>query len=309
MARGFFRFSIFPVLSAMLLVVSSPTAHAEKTLRYKFKQGDKLVSSMNQVMDIKMNVVGQNVEMKMDQQIEMSQVVKAVDSAGVADIVQKITRIRVEMNGPPGSSMKYDSADKKKPEGALAQIAPLFKTLTRAEFSVKMAPTGKLVDVQVPDQIFKELEAVPAAAMLQGMFKKESFTQMLRQAATIFPATQIKKGETWTNSFSVDNPLGKQKVETTYTYAGEETVAGTVLDRIDVVLKMSFGKIENPTLPGAEIKIKKQDSKGKMYFDNNRGQMSKSHLDQHLEMEITVGDNTITQVLKMKIDIDIKDAK
>ena len=296
-------------LVAMFLVACSQTVQADKILRYKFKQGDKLSYEMKQTMDIKMNVVGQIIDLKMNQTIEMLQDVKAVDSEGVASIVQKISRIQMEVKGPPGSEMKYDSKDNKKPEGLVAQIAPLFKTLTKAEFKVKMAPTGKLVDVQVPDEIFKELEKLPAAAMLQGMFKKESFTQMLRQAATTFPTTQVKKGDTWTNSFSADNPLGKQLVETTYTYAGEETVEGKLLDRIDIVLKMSFGKVENEALPGAKIKIKKQNSRGSMYFDSSRGQMSKSHIDQDMEMEITVGENTITQVLKMKVDVLIKDVK
>ena len=132
---------------------------------------------------------------------------------------------------------------------------------------------------------------------------------MLRQAATTFPTTQVKNGDTWTNSFSADNPLGKQLVETTYTYVGEETVEGKLLDRIDIVLKMSFGKVENEALPGAKIKIKKQNSRGSMYFDSSRGQMSKSHIDQDMEMEITVGENTITQILKMKVDVLIKDVK
>jgi hypothetical protein len=72
---------------------------------------------------------------------------------------------------------------------------------------------------------------------------------------------------------------------------------------------MNFGKIENPVLAGATVKIKKQDSKGTMFFDNTRGQMVKTHIDQNMEMEITVGDNTISQQLKMKIDVTISDRK
>ena len=46
-----------------------------------------------------------------------------------------------------------------------------------------------------------------------------------------------------------------------------------------------------------------------MFFDNTRGQMVKTHIDQNMEMEITVGDNTISQQLKMKIDVTISDSK
>ena len=46
-------------LVAMFLVACSQTVQADKILRYKFKQGDKLSYEMKQTMDIKMNVVGQ----------------------------------------------------------------------------------------------------------------------------------------------------------------------------------------------------------------------------------------------------------
>ena len=291
------------------LSLFSQTLHAAKPLQYQFKQGEQLVYAMDQAIDMKMNVVGQNVEMKMNQRIEMLQKVEAIDSAGVASITQKITRIRMEMNGPPGTAMKYDSAENKKPEGPIAQIAPLFKTLTRAEFKAKMAPTGKLVEVEVPADFFEKLKETPGGNLLQGMFNKDSFKQMLMQAATTFPTTPVDKGDTWTNSYSLDNPLGKQNVATKYSYQGEEKVEGNALDKIGVVIKMDFGKIENPVLAGATVKVKKQDSKGTMYFDNTRGRMTGTHIDQNMEMEITVGDNTINQLLKMTIDVKVSDAK
>ena len=163
---------------------------------------------------------------------------------------------------------------KKKPEGLVAQIAPLFKTLTKAEFKVKMAPSGKLVEVEVPAEFFEKLKETPGGNLLEGMFNKDSFKQMLTQAATTFPTTPVDQGDTWTNSFALDGPLGKQNVETKYSYEGEETVDGKVLDKIGLVIKMNFGKLENPMLAGATVKIKKQDSKGAMYFDNTRGQMA-----------------------------------
>ena len=299
----------FMVLVMVAFCASSQTSQAAKSLRYKFKQGEQFVYAMDQAIDMKMNVVGQNVEMKMNQKIEMLQKVQAVDSAGVASITQKITRIRMEMNGPPGTAMKYDSAENKKPEGPIAQIAPLFKTLTKAEFKVKMAPTGKLVQVEVPTEFFDKLKETPGGNLLQGMFNEDSFKQMLMQAATTFPATPVEEGDTWTNSFALDNPLGKQNVETKYSYQGEETVDGNVLEKIGVVIKMNFGKLENPALAGATVKVKKQDSKGTMYFDNTRGQMVGTHIDQNMEMEISVGDNTINQLLKMKIDVKISESK
>jgi len=297
------------MVTMAVVCATSQMVQAGKTLRYQFKQGEQFVYAMDQVMDMKMNIVGQDVEMKMNQKIEMLQKVEAVDSAGVASISQKITRIRMEMTGPPGTAMKYDSAEKKKPEGLVAQIAPLFKTLTKAEFKVKMAPSGKLVEVEVPAEFFEKLKETPGGNLLEGMFNKDSFKQMLTQAATTFPTTPVDQGDTWTNSFAIDNPLGKQNVETKYSYEGEETVDGKVLDKIGLVIKMNFGKLESPVLAGATVKIKKQDSKGAMYFDNTRGQMASSQIDQNMEMEITVGDNTISQILKMKINVTITDKK
>ena len=42
-------------------------------------------------------------------------------------------------------------------------------------------------------------------------------------------------------------------------------ISGKVLDKIDLTLKMDFGKVENPALAGAKIKIKKQERRRKQY--------------------------------------------
>ena len=196
MSRRFLQSLSFMFLTMAVVCATSQTAQAGKTLRYQFKQGEQFVYAMDQTMDMKMSIVGQDVEMQMNQKIEMLQKVAAVDSAGVASISQKITRIRMEMTGPPGTAMKYDSAEKKKPEGLVAQIAPLFKTLTNAEFNVKMAPSGKLVEVEVPTEFFEKLKETPGGNLLEGMFNKDSFKQMLTQAATTFPTTPVDQGDT-----------------------------------------------------------------------------------------------------------------
>ena len=92
------------VCAAMVLVASSTAAEAGKTLTYKFKEGDKFTYTMDQDIDMKMNVVGQEVNIKMNQKIEMKQVIGAVSSDGVADITMKISRILMDMQGPPGAS-------------------------------------------------------------------------------------------------------------------------------------------------------------------------------------------------------------
>ena len=308
MMRRYLQSMVLSVCAAMVFVASSTTVEAGKTLTYKFKAGDRFTYTMDQDIDMKMNVVGQEISIKMNQKIEMKQVIKAVSSDGVADITMKISRILMDMQGPPGASMKYDSASKKKPEGALAEVAPLFKALQLIEFKAKMAANGKYIDVQVPKEFFKKLSETPAGAALQGFFNEDSFKQMVSQGATVFPGS-VDKGDTWTNSFSQTNPLGKQVVETKYTYGGEETVSGKVLDKIDLTLKMNFGEVDNPALPGAKIKIKKQDAKGTMYFDNVRGQMARSVIDQNMEMEITIQDNIITQLMKIKMVMSIAEDK
>ena len=299
---------IWLIVAALTLIIAGNPVEAAKTLTYKFKKGDKFTYKMDQAIDMKMNVVGQDVNMKMNQKIEMKQTVLGVDSDGVAELSMKISRIVMDMQGPPGTSMKFDSASKKKPEGPLAEIGPLFKALQEVEFKARFAANGKYNDVQIPKDFFKKLGGTQAGALMQGFFNEDSFKQMVSQGATIFPPS-VDKGDTWTNTFDQANPLGKQVVETTYTYAGEETDSGKVLDRIDLVLKMNFGKIENPALAGAEIKVKKQDSKGSMFFDNVRGQMARTVIDQNMEMEITVGDNAITQLMKIKLNMTVTEDK
>ena len=297
------------VLIALVASVTSQTAQAGKVLRFQFKEGQKFSSATNKTTEIKRNLLVQVIRIKESQGIEFLHTVEGIDSAGIATISQKISRLRLEMPGPLLTQIKFDSANKATQLGLLTPVQPLVQALMAAEFKVKMAPTGQVVDVELPANLFQQLQGMPGANLIQGMLNVDNFKQMLTQSVMVLPAKEVNKGDTWDNSFSFDTPQGKQKMGIEYTYIGEEQVAGKALDRINFVVELDFIKAANNGLTAAPIKIKKQDSKGVVYFDNYRGQVVRSNLVQTLQVEGTVNGTRITQVVNTKVDVVVTDVK
>src|SRR5207244_3463797 len=88
-------------------------AQAQTTLRYKFKEGEKLNYVMEQTMVMKMNVGGKEVTVKSEQVMDLLWNIHSVDSDGTAKLTQTMQRIRMNMDLPTGQKITYDSRDKK----------------------------------------------------------------------------------------------------------------------------------------------------------------------------------------------------
>src|SRR5947209_537839 len=98
------------LLAAAILGLAAVPAQAQVTLRYKFKEGEQLHYEMQQNMDMKMNIAGNDIAMKMHQQMDMTWKIAKVDADGKAQLAQRIDSIRMTMDTPMGK-VEYDSKD------------------------------------------------------------------------------------------------------------------------------------------------------------------------------------------------------
>lgn len=268
------------------------SAEAQTKLRWKFQEGETLNYVMTQDMTSSMNLMGQDIQTKMKQDIEMSWTVDKLESDGSAKMTQKFTRIRFKMTMPPplNQTIEYDSKDGKAPGGPIGNLlGGVFAAMAKAETRFTIDPLGNISDYKIPEEVLKQFKQIPGAGNMGGMFSEEGLKQMASQGILAFPTKSLSNGDTWNKKAEIKMPFGTMKMKTQYTYSGK-TKNGLDTIRSNISISMEPGR--NAQI---QIKLKKSDSSGKILFDNKAGRVRESNLEQSMVMEITAGGMVIEQ--------------
>jgi Family of unknown function (DUF6263) len=277
-------------------------AQAQVTLRYKFKEGEKLHYNLEQKMKMEMNVAGQNVDMNMNQTVDMTWNVLSVDKDGKAKMTQSIDRIKFVMDGPMGKT-EFDSKDSKEPEGAIGQaIGPIFKALAGAEFSLTMDAQGKTSDVKLPQKLQDALEKLPQGGT--QMFSEDTFKQMANQGGLVLPAEAVSKMKSWDQTVDANVGFGKMKVANKYTYVGPTNRNGREVEQISMKPKLTMEPSDNAAFT---MKLKDQEAKGSAYFDKEAGRLVETNLTQTMDMEVSANGMNINQKIEQTVTMKLVD--
>jgi hypothetical protein len=282
-----------------LLAVLGHQAHGQTLLQWKFKAGDSYDQTMDQNMTMNVTVNNQPISTTVNQTMDIKWNVVEVDAEQNAVIEQKIDRIRMKINSPVGLAIDIDSADEEAPQGAAAALAPSIKALAKAQFRVKMTPSGDILDVQISQEALDALKALPGAGQLGNLFSQEGLANMIKQGSQKLPQERIEKGKSWDTTAEIELPqIGKMQTKTTMTYAGSETVEGTPLERIQLDMDISLNGGEN-----SSISLKDQDAKGTLFFDSAKGYLHHSTIQQNMVMQISVGGNSLDQEILQTLNV------
>jgi hypothetical protein len=204
-----------------------------------------------------------------------------------------------------GQSFTYDSQEPGEPQGMAAMIAPMFDAMTKGKFEVTMSPQGQILDVIVPQEVIDALKNSPAAPMMGDMATADGFKQLLSQGAMVLPKEALEPGQQWTTSVEMNNPMvGKQTVNTTYTYEGTKDVGGTTYDVFRPSIQMNFGG------EGAmQMSIKEQKSTGEILFNREAGRLHSTTLNQDMTMGMNVGGQVLEQKIHQQVDVKVTPAE
>ena len=286
------------VLTSAILV---STSSAQTTLRYQFKEGDKIAYLMEQKMKMSMNFMNMNIETKMTMTLDMSWNVLKVDSQGNGQVQFKVSSATVAMDGPMGK-VEVNSKDTKEPDDQVAKIfGQIAKAMAIMEITGTMLPTGEMKDVKVSEETAKAIKNLPGADKLGDALNPDSFKNMISNV--VFPKEEISKGKTWTSKTESKTPVGKTIADNTYTYEGQTDKDGVKLDKIMV---KPVVKIEAD--PNAQVKIQIKDAKGsgEILFDNKKGRLVESAISSRTEMAISANGLNLTQVIDQTVTIRAK---
>ncbi len=271
--------------------LTAGSLHAQTTLRFKFKDGDKLAYVLDQKMKMSTNVGGKDIQMHMDQSMTMDWQVLKVDSSGNAQVKMDFTGVKMVMDGPMGKVV-VDSKDAKQPDDPVGKIlAQVVSTIAGMQMTFTIDPTGHIKDVKVPDAVKTKLKNMPGAQAMGDLFSDEGLKKMA-QGGVVLPTEAVTKGKMWTQKADMKLPVGEIKGDIQFTYDGPVDKDGKKLEKI--ALKPNIKMEAGPNAP-FQMKMKDQTGEGYVYFDNAAGRLAEVTSNQKMEMTIDANNMTILQ--------------
>ena len=189
---------------------------------------------------------------------------KEVDGKGVAAIAALYEAVAARASGV--QEYDYDSEkDKEPPDDPPARM---MSKLVGQSFSLRMAPDGKVLEVKGYESLVDamsrgaggdEASREKARQALGQMFSDEAFKSRMQQLAPPLPAGRVKKGDAWSNDFSIRLPFVER---VTYTIRSKLADVKDGIAAIDQEIQVEFkggDDRENPLAGQVEAK----DAKGK----------------------------------------------
>jgi hypothetical protein len=285
------------LLAVLLFAGATPASNAQTTLRYQFKEKDKLDFVVDQKTKSTANLMGADIVSHMTAEINLSWEVLKIEQ-GSAQVRIKGSRSRMSLDSLVGV-VEVDSNNKDAPRDAagkmLAQMNRVFATM---EITATMLPTGEMKDVKVSEATVKAMKAIPSADMFGDLAHPDNFKDLL--GGLVLSAQPASKGMSWTLKTESQSPEGK--ISTEHVFTLEDTIdrGGVTLEKIS--LKPITKVVADPK---AMIKVSSIRSQGVAFFDNKAGRLVESTIQQTKKGKIDVMgltlDNTSEQTTTIRL--------
>ncbi len=151
-----FRFvalTCIAVLSANLCYAQDKPSAASSVLAWKFKEGLALRADVNQKMTQSMDLNGQKSNIEQSTEMNMDWKILSIDSDGNANVESILKRAVMTMKSPQTGDIVVDT-DKPEDTGEIGKnLGSLLRPLVNAKCTQKMAPTGEITEVKIPDDV------------------------------------------------------------------------------------------------------------------------------------------------------------
>ena len=291
------------ILLALMLSCASagPSAGGQAEpveLRWTYVTGDILRYRMTQ--RVSSDAGGTPVRQQMSTTMALE--VKEVDATGAVTVRALYEAVAARASG----IQEYDYYSEKDKEPPDEPAARMMSKLVGQSFSMRLGPDGKVLDVRGYDRVIEamskgvgddEATRERARQALGQMFSDEAFKSRMQQLAPPLPTEKVKKGDAWSNEFSVRLPLVDRVVYKIRSKLSDVKDGNALIDQeIQVEFKGGDDK-ENPL--AGQIEAKEAKGKSACVFSIARGRflsqkaaidmvlvMGKSSVPVHVETEL-----------------------
>ena len=297
--------SLLPVglmAATLMALTSSSTAQAQKMLRWKFKEGEKIQYALRDTSETFIDAGGMEIGTDRTRTLDTTWTVKSIADDGTATLTQKIDRIQFQIDNDFIGEFKYDSknpSDEDKGSQVWSMVGPMFEAMLAGESEMKISPVGEVSEIKVAEELTKVFEEMEERGPNQFAFllgismSEDGIKNALRQSVALLPGVPVADDTEWTQEHEVSQgPLGTLKMSFKYSYGGETEHEGTSYEKIDLDVQISF---EIPEDSDAEVELSEQDISGAIYFDGEAGRIAYSNLKQSSVVEAFIMGNDIIQ--------------
>ncbi len=289
---------VYSYLMILLALALSCLQDDAVELRWTYVKGDVLRYKMTQ--RVSSDAGGTPVRQQMSTTMALE--VKEVDAQGAVTVRALYEAVAARASGI--QEYDYDSEKDKEPPDEPA--ARMMSKLVGQSFSMRLGADGKVLEVGGYDKVIEamsrgvgddEAARERARRALGQMFSDEAFKSRMQQLAPPLPAGKVKKGDTWSNDFSIKMPIVDRVTYKIRSKLADVKDGNALIDQeIQVEFKGGDDK-ENPLSGQVEAK----DAKGKSscVFSIARGRfvsqkaaidmvlvMGKSSVPVHVETEL-----------------------
>src|SRR5262249_48259902 len=161
------------------------------TLRYKYKEGDKLRYLLDLNLSMKMTIMNMEVDAGGGIKLTTSQHVRSVDKDGNAKVLMKIERMQMDVEAL-GMKMSFENADENNLPPGLDKDT--IKAILSDGMTMTMDPLGNVSDTKYPESWKKLAEG---AGGVPGLDFSKMSGGTGNQVDLVLPKENVIKGQGW----------------------------------------------------------------------------------------------------------------
>jgi RNA polymerase sigma factor (sigma-70 family) len=285
---------------------AAPAPARGTSLRYQFKEGDTFKYVVEHKTETHSSIPGYDRTGTSTRTYEVTWKVTRVDADGNARMTLTVDRLQyVEDDGFPGK-VEFDSRKDRNPVGIPASVRVLsavLKAQVGAQFTYTMSPRGEVSDFKVPKKL---ADAVKSTAGLHALYSAESFKQLLVcQGGVVLPRDPVDRETSWHEKSEAPLAGGhaKMTVDTRAEYQGGADRDGR---KVEAIALKPDATVEGTGTGLGPFTLKNQDGKGSMLFDNDKGRLVETEVNQTVEMESSPPGQIDKIVWKVKLSLSAK---
>jgi hypothetical protein len=184
------------VTIALLSVFSFHCMGADKyTLEYKLEKGKTYKQSSVAESTIKMNAMGQDMEVSMKMGMNALYDVKEITGDGY-DVHFTYQKIKMDLTGPVSISIDSDAPDSAIDKG----VGEVFKSLTETPLDIHLTKQGKVTSVEGADKLAEKLNNLSNPQLkqiLSQQFSEKAIQTTIEKMSPVFPDKPVSIGDSW----------------------------------------------------------------------------------------------------------------
>jgi Family of unknown function (DUF6263) len=297
------RRGMWSVVTGLLLMISA-SLHAQTTLRWQLKPGEKLAMEVTQKTTSEVAYASKKTTTEIEQKMTLGWEVASVEGDKIR-LKQKLERFEFKM-GPPGTvSLEYDSSKADRLTGQAKEVAAAIAPLLKTTIEITMNERGEVLEAKATGEGAEQLTAPSADASQPPLVSKESIQQLLRQPLAVLPEKTASSGDPWTTTTELTTALGKVRQTTEYRYAGTEEKEGIKLERINVKTELKLDAVGSSA---KKLSLKQHEQSGIVLFDSAASRLNSAEQTQKLVTERPYRETTIVVTLTTEQKTEVKSA-